>query len=148
LHKGVGCEYRKRFAVTFVLLTGALLVMSSPTRVARLDAPDAFAIRDVQIVTGAGRTIAKGTVVFRTGLITDVGESVRIPADARVIDGTGMTVYPGLIDSFTNLGIPPQPQPQTPRGAGGGGGRRAAWAAAAAGQQPNPDQALGDPSLS
>src|SRR4029079_9832847 len=94
--------------------------MSSPTRVARLDAPDAFAIRDVQIVTGAGRTIAKGTVVFRKGLITDVGESVRIPAAARVIDGTGLTVYPGLIDGYTSLGLTAPAQAQGPAGAGGG----------------------------
>ena len=31
--------------------------------------------------------------------------SVTIPKDARVIDATGMTVYPGLIDSETNLGL-------------------------------------------
>ncbi len=31
--------------------------------------------------------------------------SVTIPKDARVIDETGMTIYPGLIDSETNLGL-------------------------------------------
>ncbi|HKP85778.1 MAG TPA: amidohydrolase family protein [Blastocatellia bacterium] len=116
-------------------------------RTARLDAPDVYAIKDAQIITGTGKTIAKGTVVFRNGLITDVGENVRIPADARIIDGAGMTVYPGLIDSFTHLGLPAPAQPQTPAGQGGGG-RQAAIAAAAAGQQVSPEQALGDPSLS
>lgn len=114
--------------------------------VARLDAPDAYAIKDAQIITGSGKTIAKGTVVFRNGLITEVGENVRIPADARIIDGAGMTVYPGIIDGFTSLGLPSPPPPAVP--AGPGGGRQAALAAAAAGQQPNPDLALGDPSIS
>lgn len=135
----------KRVCVTLGLLAGAVLVVFTHAPVARLDAPDAFAIKDAQIVTGAGKTIAKGTVVFRKGLITDVGESVKIPADARVIDGAGMTVYPGLIDGYTNLGLAPPAQAQAPGGAGGG--RQAAVAAAAAGQQPSPEARLGDPSL-
>ena len=135
----------KSVPLALAMLAIVALAMMRPST-ARLDAPDVYAIRDAQIITGSGKTIAKGTVVFRNGLITDVGENVRIPADARIIDGTGMTVYPGLIDSYTNLGIPSPAQPQTPTG--GGGGRQAALAAAAAGQQPNPDQALGDPSLS
>ena len=113
-------------------------------------APDAYAIKDAQIITGTGKTIAKGTVVFRNGLITEVGESVKIPGDARVIDGTGLTVYPGLIDAMSNLGLQTQqPQQQTPaRGQGQGQGRQqAALAALASGAQPNPEAAHGDPSL-
>src|SRR5262245_52456773 len=87
--------------VLAVSVFATISVMLGP--VARLDAPDAFAIRNAQIVTGSGQTIAKGNVVFRKGLITDVGENAKIPADARVIDGTGMTVYPGLIDGYTSL---------------------------------------------
>jgi imidazolonepropionase-like amidohydrolase len=127
--------------LSFVVLV-PLGVLIYP-RTARLEAPAVYAIRDAQIITGAGKTIAKGTVVFRDGLITGVGENVKIPADARVIDGAGMTVYPGLIDGFTSLGLP---APATPAPAAGG--RQAALAAATAGQQPTPEQAHGDPSLS
>ncbi len=130
---------------TVCITLAALAALIAPP-VARLDAPDVYAIKDAQIITGSGKTIAKGTVVFRNGLITDVGETVRIPADARIIDGAGMTVYPGIIDSFTSLGLPAPAAPAA--AAGPGGGRQAALAAAAAGQQPNPDQALGDPSIS
>src|SRR5713101_207474 len=125
----------KRACATLASMAGAAFLMFTHALVARLDAPDAFAIKDAQIVTGAGKTIAKGTVVFRKGLITDVGESVKIPADARVIDGAGMTVYPGLIDGYTNLGLPTAAPTQAPAG----GGRQAAVAAAAAGQQPSPE---------
>ncbi|MEK6410092.1 MAG: amidohydrolase family protein [Acidobacteriota bacterium] len=135
----------KRVCVTLGLLAGAVLASLTHAPVARLDAPDAFAIKDAQIVTGTGKTIAKGTVVFRKGLITDVGESVKIPGDARVIDGAGMTVYPGLIDGYTSLGLAAPAQAQPP--AGGAGGRQAAVAAAAAGAQPSPEARLGDPSL-
>ncbi|HLF84762.1 MAG TPA: amidohydrolase family protein [Blastocatellia bacterium] len=133
----------KRACATLAFLAAASLVVFTYAPVARLDAPDAFAIKDAQIVTGTGKTIAKGTVVFRNGLITDVGESVKIPADARVIDGAGMTVYPGLIDGYTSLGLAAPAQAQAPAG----GGRQAAVAAAAAGAQPSPEARLGDPSL-
>lgn len=135
----------KRACVTIASLAGAALVVFTNASVARLDAPDAYAIKDAHIVTGAGKTIGKGTIVFRNGLITDVGESVKIPADARVIDGAGMTVYPGLIDGYTNLGLATSAPPQAPAAGGGGGGRQAA--AAAAGAQPSPEARLGDPAL-
>src|SRR5262245_37474947 len=139
-----GISFKRAFSWLVVTGCAALLVFTS-TRVARLDAPDAFAIRDVQIVTGTGKTIAKGTIVFRKGLITEVGESVKIPGDARVIDGAGTTVYPGLIDGYTSLGLAAPTPAQAPTG--GGGGRQAAIAAAAAGAQPSPEARLGDPSL-
>lgn len=135
----------KRSCVTLTVIFATVMLGLQLT--ARLDAPDAFAIKDAQIVIGNGKTISKGTVVFRKGLITDVGEAVKIPGDARVIDGAGMTVYPGLIDGYTSLGLAAPAQAQAPAG-GGGGGRQAAIAAAAAGQQPSPEARLGDPSLS
>lgn len=134
-------------SLTFALLSSAALVMLTHAPVASLDAPDVYAIRDAQIITGTGKVIPKGTVVFRKGLIIDVGETARVPADARIINGAGMIVYPGIIDGYTSLGLPAPAPTQTP--AGGGGGRQAALlAAAASGQQPNPDLAHGDPSLS
>jgi len=137
------CASIERISVILATVAAALLIAFIHPTIARLDAPDAFAIKDVQIVTGAGKTIAKGTVVFRKGLITDVGENARIPADARVIDGTGMTVYPGLIDGYTSLGLPAPTQ----AAGGGGGGRPGAVAAAATATQPPPEARLGDPSL-
>jgi imidazolonepropionase-like amidohydrolase len=82
----------------------------------------AIAIQNAKIVTVSGAVIAKGTVVVRNGLIQDVGESVSIPADAVVIDGAGLTVYPGLVDALSTWGMP----------TAGGGGRGARGGAAAA----------------
>jgi imidazolonepropionase-like amidohydrolase len=81
----------------------------------------AYAITGARIVTVSGANIERGTIVIRDGLISAVGASTVAPADARVIDGAGLTVYPGLIDSNTNLGIP-APAPSPARGGGGGGG--------------------------
>jgi imidazolonepropionase-like amidohydrolase len=80
----------------------------------------AFAITNARIVTISGAAIERGTIVIRDGLIESVGEAARVPADARVFDGTGLTVYPGFFDANTNLGLPPAParppgqQAQTP----------------------------------
>src|SRR4051812_25168322 len=60
--------------------------------------PAAYAIRDARIITGTGAVIAKGTVVIRGGDIEAVGADAAVPFDAEVIDGTGLTVTPGLID--------------------------------------------------
>jgi imidazolonepropionase-like amidohydrolase len=84
----------------------------------------AFAITNARIVTVSGAAIERGTIVIRDGLIEAVGENARVPADARVFDGAGLTVYPGFFDANTNLGLPqtparqpgqaPQQTPQTP----------------------------------
>src|SRR6266481_7577862 len=46
------------------------------------------------------------TVVLSRGIITAVGKDIAIPPEAWVIDGKDLTVYPGLVDSFTDVAIP------------------------------------------
>jgi imidazolonepropionase-like amidohydrolase len=82
----------------------------------------AVAIRDATIVTVSGPTLAQATVVLRDGLIEAVGEKAAIPADAWVIEGEGLTVYPGLMDAGSNWGLP---QNLAPGNGGGRGGRGA-----------------------
>ena len=53
-----------------------------------------YAIRDAKVVTLAGLPVEHGTVVIRDGKIAAVGASVDVPADAQVIDGKGLEVYP------------------------------------------------------
>src|SRR5215469_2512655 len=64
-------------------------------------------LRGGTLLTVTHGVIEHGTVVLEGGRITSVGpdNSVKVPKDARVIDVTGMTVYPGLIDSESNLGL-------------------------------------------
>ncbi|MGH9736890.1 MAG: amidohydrolase family protein [Candidatus Acidiferrales bacterium] len=68
--------------------------------------PRCFAIVGARIVTVSGATIDKGTVVLKGGMVTAVGTGVAVPPEAAVIDGTGLTVYPGLIDAGTTVGLP------------------------------------------
>ena len=64
-----------------------------------------FAITNARIFTVSGSIIEKGTVVIQNGKISAVGANVSIPRGAEKIDGTGMNVYPGMIDAGTNMGL-------------------------------------------
>jgi len=76
-----------------------------------------YAITNARIITAAGAPIEKGTVVMRDGVIEDVGASVNVPADALVIDGSGLVVYPGLIDMSNNTIVEGGAAPAAPTGA-------------------------------
>ena len=64
-----------------------------------------FAIVGARIVTVSGATIENGTVVIQNGKIAAVGANVTVPAGAEKIDGKGLTVFPGMIDAGTNIGL-------------------------------------------
>ncbi|HKE56182.1 MAG TPA: amidohydrolase family protein [Pyrinomonadaceae bacterium] len=69
-----------------------------------------FAIRNARIVTVSGDDIENGTVVIRDGKIAAVGANVSVPSGAQEIDARGMSVYPGMIDAGTSMGLVEVPQ--------------------------------------
>ena len=102
-----------------------------PARRAHADEPRFFAIRGARIVPVSGAPIDNGTVVIARGLIQAVGANVTIPPEAQILDGAGLTVYPGFIDAGTDVGLEaPAPAAAAGGRAGGGGGGRGAAAAA------------------
>lgn len=95
---------KKLFSSFYIALFAfAAMTAAAQTR------PTVYAITNASIVTVAGATITRGTVVVRDGLIEAVGENARVPADAIQIDGTGLTVYPGFFDTNTSLGLAAAP---------------------------------------
>jgi imidazolonepropionase-like amidohydrolase len=103
------------FAVN-ALLAAALcaLPLAAPARAQDIDKPDpqmtntpapTYVIRGARVVTVSGAEIENGTVVISGGRISAVGASVSAPAGAQEIDGRGLTVYPGMIDLGTNMGL-------------------------------------------
>lgn len=101
-----------------LLLVILLVLPAVQLQTARADEPRHFAIRGARVVTASGAVIENGTVVVSDGLIAAVGANVAIPPEAWVVDGKGLTVYPGLIDAMTDLGL----QSGAPAGPGGGAG--------------------------
>jgi imidazolonepropionase-like amidohydrolase len=85
--------------------------------------PGLVAIHNARVVTVSGPTLPRATVLIRDGLIEAVGESVTPPAGAWVVEGEGLTVYPGLISALSTWGIP---QAAPAAGAAGPAGRGAA----------------------
>ena len=125
-------EFRGAIALV-ALAVASLLPFGVAAR--QLPSAPAYAIRGAKIVTGTA-TIDKGTLVMRNGLIADVGTNVAAPSDAVVIDGTNMTVYPGLIDMTNTAAVElprtanagsagPEAAPEAPA-QGGGRGRSGA----------------------
>jgi imidazolonepropionase-like amidohydrolase len=64
-------------------------------------------LRGGKVLTITHGAINNGAIVMEGGKIAAVGDAgtIHVPAGARVIDVTGMTIYPGLIDSETQLGL-------------------------------------------
>ena len=106
---------RTSFKIGLFLSLVYFLTSLSPALLPEDDLHRVWAVKDCRIVTQAGSPIEKGAVVIRDGLIQAVGEEVSIPADAEVIDGNGLTAYPGLTDSLGNalLKLPEQTYDQT-----------------------------------
>lgn len=88
-------------AWTAVLAAAAGLVALAPAETVNWTA-----IRDVRIVPVSGPVIEKGTVLIRNGVIAAAGAQVDVPAAAWIIDGNGLTAYPGLIDALSAWGLP------------------------------------------
>jgi imidazolonepropionase-like amidohydrolase len=98
----------------FRLSAGALAIAVTLAAGTSADAPHVYALKGVRIVPVSGAAIASGTVVIRNGLIDAVGASVAAPPEAQVIEGAGLTVYPGLIDMANATGLDIEVERQPP----------------------------------
>lgn len=76
-----------------------------------------YAFTNATIVKDGQTTLTNATLLISEGKITAVGNGVTVPANAVVVDCSGKTIYPSLIDIYSDYGMPVvQRQP------GGGGG--------------------------
>ncbi len=89
----------KKILMPFVLLAAAAFAQSG-------EKAETIVLRGGKLLTVSHGTIENGVLVMHNGRISAVGgANTAIPRGAKVIDVTGMTVYPGLIDSETHLGL-------------------------------------------
>jgi N-acetylglucosamine-6-phosphate deacetylase len=68
--------------------------------------PAVFALSEARIVTAPGKVIEKGIVVIRDGAIAAVGADVKPPDDAQIVPLAERTIYPGLIDAYSEITVP------------------------------------------
>ena len=88
-------------AISRVFLGVLCLVFFASTGSA--DRPRVYCIEGATVVPAPGERLDDATVVIRDGLIEAVGREITPPADAVVIDGEKLWVYPGLIDPVVSL---------------------------------------------
>lgn len=97
----------KKFLIIFALV--AVAAAQPNKSKAAAPAPGntgTIVLKGGKLLTITHGVIDNGVIVMENGKITAVGgASTAIPHNAKVVDVTGMTVYPGLIDSETHLGL-------------------------------------------
>jgi imidazolonepropionase-like amidohydrolase len=95
----------RRLASTYVLILAAL-----PRAQASPEIPGKPQTSPIALVGGtihplSGPDLPGGTLVFEGGKISSLGAEVKLPEGCQTIDVTGKHVYPGLFESFTDLGL-------------------------------------------
>ena len=103
-----------RQCCTVVFATLIVALCMAPESRGQGGEPPYFAIRGAKIVPVSGRTAENSTIIISRGIISAVGTDAKIPDEAWIIDGKDLTVYPGLIDSFTDVGLLASPAAGTP----------------------------------
>jgi imidazolonepropionase-like amidohydrolase len=67
------------------------------------DPPAVIVIQNATILTVSHGTIEHGSILIKDGKIAEVGQSVKAPKDAQVIDAAGQFVIPGIIDCHSHI---------------------------------------------
>lgn len=98
------------FSTTAALLVGVLLPLAPVGAQLGSYNPEpgpraTVAIRNARIFPVSGPVIENGTIVIADGRIQAVGSNVTVPAGAEVIDATGLSVYPGMMESASTMGL-------------------------------------------
>lgn len=93
-----------RCNVRFWLRLAAVpLVLLWPGRLAaqfgEVPPPAAYALKGVSVVQADGRRIEGMTVVVRGQFIETLAAGVAIPADAQLLEGDSLVIYPGFFDA-------------------------------------------------
>ncbi len=102
-------EWFRARHVSLIAAAMTVCLAAVPALRAQGGEPSYFAIRGAKVVPVSGPAIDNATIVISHGVITSVSRDAKIPDEAWIIDGKGLFVYPGLIDSFTDVAMAAAP---------------------------------------
>jgi hypothetical protein len=85
--------------------TPAVMGNSEAWRMARPEQPAVVLVKNATLWTAGPQGIMEGDLLVRGGRITSVGKNLTAPAGARVIDGRGKHVAPGILDEHSHSAI-------------------------------------------
>jgi imidazolonepropionase-like amidohydrolase len=102
--KGLRCQVSGKSSASTIAVLITLIAWTGALSFAQ---QQPIVLKGGKLLTVSHGVIDNGVLVMQGGKISALGSasSVKVPKDARIIDVTGMTVYPGLIDSETSLGL-------------------------------------------
>ena len=102
--------------ILFLLFHSLSYSQTRPADGLRQNTPNVHALTNARIVVAPGRVLEKATLVVRNNVIEAVGANVTPPADAKVWDLKGQTIYPGLIEMYSSYGLPQAARPAQGQG--------------------------------
>jgi imidazolonepropionase-like amidohydrolase len=95
---------RTRKVISFALAFAASAAL--PSRAATPpDAPPVILIQNATLLTITHGTIEHGSILIRDGKIAAVGQSIKAPDGAQIIDAAGQYVMPGIIDCHSHIAV-------------------------------------------
>ncbi len=105
---------KKIFFSFFIVITSLALAQETfPVNGTINKVHSIYAFTNANIVVSADESMANATLVIKDGIILEVGTKVSVPKGAVVYDLKGKSIYPSLIDAYTNYGIAdPKPSPR------------------------------------
>ncbi|MFN3244293.1 MAG: amidohydrolase family protein [Planctomycetota bacterium] len=92
--------------VVLAILTASAIAQGPPHNGPRPVDPGWYALQNARVVPQPGKALERATIVMRDGRITAVGTAAATPAGATVIDCSGLTIYPGLVEPFFASDVP------------------------------------------
>lgn len=90
-----------------VILSILLFIASLPFMTFGSQKEEIIVLTGARILTATGKNYERGTIIISGGKIADIGESLKIPEGAKVMDVSGCLITPGLIDAHSHLGLGP-----------------------------------------
>jgi hypothetical protein len=89
-------------AIALLVASASLAAAQPPMTVVPQSRP---VVLRATIHTVANGVIENGSIVLIAGEVVAIGQNVEIPRRARLIDLEDMHIYPGLIDTYSSVGI-------------------------------------------
>jgi hypothetical protein len=75
---------------------------------------DTYAITNATVTTAPGKTVTGTTILIKNGLVEGLGNNIRIPSEAFIIEGDSLHIYPGFIDAASHTGVSRPADPEKP----------------------------------
>ncbi len=92
-------------SMTLLRSPALVLFLAAPHDLPAQSRKGTFALVNARIETVTNGVIERGTLLIRDGKIAALGADPAIPSDAERIDCAGLTIYPGMIDAGTEIGL-------------------------------------------